>query len=160
MTPPVDLVIRDARLLSCFDDAGTEWPGGWLAADGGVIVAIGDHATPPPAARTVVDASGCVVLPGLVNAHQHLYQNLTRAYVPAAQVESLTDWFWTYFTAWARLDADAAAVSTAVGLTELALSGCTTSADHLYLHPEPELIDAAIHAAGELGCGSARCAAR
>ena len=99
----------------------------------------------------MVDARGCVVLPGLVNAHQHLYQNLTRAYAPAEQVENLTDWFWAYFTAWGRLDADAVAVSTTVGLAELALSGCTTSADHLYLHPKPELIDAQIHAAGEVG---------
>ena len=148
---PVDLVIRQARLLVCFDDAGTELPDGWLAIDRGVVVAIGDQATPPPEARTVVDARGCVVLPGLVNAHQHLYQNLTRAYAPAEQVENLTDWFWTYFTAWGRLDADAAAVSTTVGLAELALSGCTTSADHLYLHPKPELIDAQIRAAGEVG---------
>jgi cytosine/adenosine deaminase-related metal-dependent hydrolase len=86
-----------------------------------------------------------------VNAHQHLYQNLTRCLPAGAHVENLTDWFWTYFTAWSRLDADAVAVSTTVGLAELALSGCTTSADHLYLHPEPELIDAQIHAARDVG---------
>jgi imidazolonepropionase-like amidohydrolase len=113
-SPPVELVIRDARLLCCFDDADTELPGGWLAVDGGVITALGAAGTPPPEARNVVDASGCVVLPGLVNAHQHLYQNLTRAYVPAEQVENLTDWFWTYFTAWSRLEADAVAAATTV----------------------------------------------
>ncbi|MGW9183043.1 amidohydrolase family protein [Agromyces sp. NPDC055661] len=150
-TAPVDLVIRDADVLACFDDAGTELAGGWVAIDDGLIVGLGDRTTTPPAAREVVDARGCVVLPGLVNAHQHLYQNLTRAYAPAEQVESLTDWFWTYFTAWARLDADAAAISTTVGLAELALSGCTTSADHLYLHPEPGLIDAQVEAARAVG---------
>ncbi|MEE6166526.1 MULTISPECIES: amidohydrolase family protein [unclassified Mycolicibacterium] len=148
---PVELVIRDAQLLCCFDDAGTELRGGWLAVDGGIITSLGAAGTPAPEARNVLDASGCVVLPGLVNAHQHLYQNLTRAFAPAEQVENLTDWFWTYFTAWARLDADAVAASTTVGLAELALSGCTTSADHLYLHPEPELIDSSIRAAAEVG---------
>jgi 8-oxoguanine deaminase len=108
MTPPVDLVIRGARLLACFDDDGTELPGGWVAAADGVIVGIGPHDADPPEARTVVDARGCVVLPGLVNAHQHLYQNLTRAYAAAEQVASLTDWFWAYLTAWGRIDADAA----------------------------------------------------
>jgi 8-oxoguanine deaminase len=151
MTAPVDLVIRDARLLACFDDDGTELAGGWLAAENGVIAGIGAHDSDPPEARTVVDARGCVVLPGLVNAHQHLYQNLTRAYAAAEQVASLTDWFWTYFTAWGRIDADAAAISTTVGLAELALSGCTTSSDHLYLHPVPELIDATIEAAAGVG---------
>lgn len=148
---PVDLVIRNARLLCCFDDQGTELPEGWLAVDGGLIVGIADGITAPPEAREVVDAAGCLVLPGLVNAHQHLYQNLTRCYAPADRVENLTDWFWTYFTAWGRLDADAVAASTIVGLAELALSGCTTSADHLYLHPEPELIDEQIRAAAEVG---------
>ncbi|MGR0218728.1 amidohydrolase family protein [Agromyces sp. ZXT2-6] len=148
---PVDLLLRNAELIACFDDASTELPGGWLAIDQGVIVGIGDPSTPPPQSRETVDVSGCVVLPGLVNAHQHLYQNLTRAYAPAEAVENLTDWFWTYFGAWSRLDADAAAISTTIGLAELALSGCTTSADHLYLHPEPELIDAQIEAAREVG---------
>ena len=147
----VDLLLRNALLLSCFDDEGTERSDGWLAADDGVIVGIGGPDSVPPVARRVVDVTGCLVLPGLVNAHQHLYQNLTRCYAPAEQVENLTDWFWTYFTAWGRLDADAVAASTIVGLAELALSGCTTSADHLYLHPEPELIDAQIRAAAEVG---------
>ena len=151
MTPPVDLLIRNSLLLCAFDDTGTELPGGWLAVDDGVIVAVGDKDTAPPEAETVVDASGCLVLPGLVNAHQHLYQNLTRCYAAAAHVDNLTDWFWAYFTAWGRLDAEAVAISTTVGLAELALSGCTTSADHLYLHPEPELIDAQIQAARDIG---------
>ena len=151
MTKPVDLVIRNALQLSCFDDAGSELAGGWLAADGGVIVGIGDRDTAAPQARTVVDARGCLVLPGLVNAHQHLYQNLTRCYSAGAAVDNLTDWFWTYFTAWGRLDAEAVTASTTVGLAELALSGCTTSADHLYVHPEPQLIDAQIEAAAQVG---------
>lgn len=151
MIAPVDLLIRNSLLLCAFDDAGTELPGGWLAVDGGVIVGVGSRSSAPPEAATVVDATGCVVLPGLVNAHQHLYQNLTRCYAAGAHVDNLTDWFWTYFTAWSRLDAESVAVSTTVGLAELALSGCTTSADHLYLHPEPELIDAQIQAARDVG---------
>jgi cytosine/adenosine deaminase-related metal-dependent hydrolase len=147
----VDLLIRDALVLCTFDDSATELPGAWLAVDGGLIVGVGDRHSAPPEAREVVDASGCLVLPGLVNAHQHLYQNLTRCYAPGAQAEDLTDWFWAHFVAWGRLDEDAVAISTTVGLAELALSGCTTSADHLYVHPQPRLIDAQIEAAGEVG---------
>lgn len=150
-SPPVALLIRDALLLCTFDEADTEISGGWLAVDDGVIVGLGGAGTAPPPARQTVDASGCLVLPGLVNAHQHLYQNLTRCYAAGAQAQNLTDWFWAYFTAWGRLDADAVAVSTTVGLAELALSGCTTSADHLYVHPEPELVDAEIRAALDVG---------
>ena len=79
-------------------------------------------------------ADDCLVTPGLINTHHHIYQNLTRAYQPAVN-GSLFTWLTTLYPLWARLDEEAAYLSAWVGLAELALGGCTTSTDHLYVHP-------------------------
>ena len=90
--------------------------------------------------------------PGLINTHHHIYQNLTRAHRPATKA-SLFDWLTTLYPLWSRLDEEAAYLSAWVGLAELALGGCTTSTDHLYVHPRGagDLISAEIAAATELG---------
>ncbi|SEP29925.1 8-oxoguanine deaminase [Trujillonella endophytica] len=155
MDNPADLLIRDAELLATVDDARREIAGGWVAVAGGVVSAIGGPADPPPPALRTVDARGCLVTPGLVNTHHHLYQNLTRAYAPAL-TGGLFDWLVTLYPLWARLDEEAAYVSAYVGLTELALGGCTTSTDHLYVHPRGggDLISAEVAAARDLGMRS------
>lgn len=94
------------------------------------------------------DLSGHVVLPGLINTHHHLYQNLTRCLAPDA---GLFDWLRTLYPIWLRLTPEAAFVSTQVGLAELALSGCTTSSDHLYLYPNGVRLDDTVEAAREAG---------
>jgi cytosine/adenosine deaminase-related metal-dependent hydrolase len=150
MDNTVDLVVRDALLVATMDDDGTELPGGWVAITGNAITGsgIGD----PPPARRAISAEGCLVTPGLVNAHHHLYQNLTRAYRPMTTAP-LFGWLETLYPLWRALDEEAAYLSAWVGLAELALSGCTTSADHLYLHPRGggDLIGATVTAASELG---------
>ncbi|MFM7900265.1 MAG: amidohydrolase family protein, partial [Actinomycetota bacterium] len=98
----------------------------------GMVSAVGAGTAPP--ARESIDASGCLVTPGLINAHHHLYQNLTRAYGPMTD-SALFGWLRTLYPLWGALDEESAHVSAWVGLAELALSGCTTSSDHLYLHP-------------------------
>jgi cytosine/adenosine deaminase-related metal-dependent hydrolase len=147
-----DLLVHDAELLATVDGARREVPGGWVAVTGGVVTGVGGPADPPPAAVRRVDARGCLVTPGLVNTHHHLYQNLTRAFAPAL-TGGLFEWLGTLYPLWARLDEEAAHVSAYVGLTELALSGCTTSTDHLYVHPRGggDLISAEVTAARELG---------
>jgi len=92
------------------------------------------------------------VTPGLVNTHHHLYQNLTRAFPPMTNA-ALFGWLKTLYPLWSTLDEDAAHVSAWVGLAELALSGCTTSTDHLYVHPVGggDLLSAEIAAAQDLG---------
>jgi cytosine/adenosine deaminase-related metal-dependent hydrolase len=97
-------------------------------------------------------ADGCLVTPGLINTHHHIYQNLTRSYRPAVN-GTLFEWLTTLYPRWALLDEEAAYVSAWVGLAELALGGCTTSTDHLYVHPRGagDLITAEITAARELG---------
>jgi cytosine/adenosine deaminase-related metal-dependent hydrolase len=92
------------------------------------------------------------VTPGLVNTHHHLYQNLTRAFPPMTNA-ALFGWLKTLYPLWSTLDEEAAHVSAWVGLAELALSGCTTSTDHLYVHPAGggDLLSAEIAAAQDLG---------
>ena len=90
--------------------------------------------------------------PGLVNTHHHLYQNLTRAHPPMTD-KPLFGWLQSLYPLWAAIDTEAVYLSTWVGLAELALSGCTTSTDHLYLHPHGagDLLTAEIEAARDLG---------
>ena len=107
---------------------------------------------PAPAARETIDATDCLVTPGLVNTHHHLYQNLTRAYPPMTGAP-LFGWLRSLYPLWRALDEESAHVSAWVGLAELALSGCTTSTDHLYVHPAGagDLLAAEIAAARDLG---------
>ena len=100
----------------------------------GWIEEVGATSDLPGAADDVVDLRGHVVLPGLVNTHHHLYQTMTRA-IPGAQSVALFDWLRTLYPIWARMTPDHVRVSTTLGLTELALSGCTTAFDHHYLWP-------------------------
>ncbi len=148
MTGPVDLLVAGAELLVTMDGAGREIAGGWVAVDGGFVHSVGGPADPAPDARHVVRADGCLVTPGLVNTHHHLYQNLTRAFPPMTAAP-LFDWLTTLYPLWRALDEEAAYVSAWVGLAELALSGCTTSSDHLYIHPAGggDLLSAEIEAA-------------
>ncbi|MDH5521252.1 MAG: amidohydrolase family protein, partial [Acidimicrobiia bacterium] len=151
--PETDLLVVNAGLIATVDGDDGEIPGGWIAIDDGSITAVDRHATsPPPPARRVIDAAGGLVTPGLVNTHHHLYQNLTRAYAPMTSAP-LFGWLQTLYPLWRALDEEAAHVSAWVGLAELALSGCTTSTDHLYLHPAGggDLITAEIEAARDLG---------
>ena len=132
------------------DDQRREIRNGWVAISNGFVSAIGSGATPP--AKQVVDATDCLVTPGLVNTHHHLYQNLTRAFPPMTNAP-LFGWLQTLYPLWRSLDEESAHVSAWVGLAELALSGCTTSTDHLYVHPvgAGDLLSAEITAARDIG---------
>ena len=147
-----DLLVRDALLVATVDAAGRELPGGWVAVTDGLVSGVGASTDPMPAAARVLDARGCLVTPGLINTHHHIYQNLTRSYRPAVN-GTLFQWLTTLYPRWALLDEEAAYVSAWVGLAELALGGCTASTDHLYVHPRGagDLITAEIRAARELG---------
>ncbi len=144
------LLLKNATLLITMDDARRRIPDGGLYVEDNVIRQVGPTAELPPTADRVLDAQGMVVLPGLVNTHHHLYQSLTRA-LPAAQDAELFDWLRTLYPIWAGLTGEAVYVSTLIALSELVLSGCTTTADHLYLYPNNSRIDDEIHAAQELG---------
>ncbi len=143
-------IITNADTILTMDDAGSEPAGADILIDGGVIVAVGPDLAvrAPDAAR--IDARGCVVTPGLVNTHHHLYQTLTRA-VPAAQDALLFGWLSTLYPIWARFGPEEMRVSAMVGLAELALSGCTLTSDHLYLYPNGARLDDTIEAARAIG---------
>lgn len=136
------LVTQELGLSDLFD-------GGFYAEDG-VITAVGPSSTLPKTADTIVDAKGCVVTPGLINTHHHLYQNLTRA-VPAGVDASLFGWLQTLYPIWAKMGPEHIRISTQIGLAELALSGATCVADHLYMFPNGARLDDEIHAALETG---------
>ena len=98
----------------------------------------------------VIDAAGCLVTPGLVNTHHHLFQSLTKA-VPGGQNALLFGWLKTLYPIWSRFGPEEIRISTILGLSELALSGCTMSSDHLYLFPNGATLDDTIFAAHEVG---------
>jgi cytosine/adenosine deaminase-related metal-dependent hydrolase len=145
-----DLVVAGARCVATVDAERREIDGGWVAVTDGLVSAVG--AGPAPEGDVVLDATDCLVTPGLVNTHHHLFQNLTRAYPPMTD-KPLFGWLQSLYPLWRALDTEAAYVSAWVGLAELALSGCTTSSDHLYLHPHGagDLLAAEIEAAADLG---------
>lgn len=135
--------------LACFDDAGSEIRDAGVLIEGAAIAAAGPMAGfAGIGADRVVDLSGHVVMPGLVNTHHHMYQNLTRVMV---QDEPLFVWLRTLYPLWARIDDAALRVAARMAMAELVASGCTTSSDHLYILPNDCRLDTTIEVAAEMG---------
>lgn len=146
------LLIRNARNIITMDASRNTHPGGSLFADGQEIKAIGND-IPYDTADTVIDATGKIVYPGLINTHHHLYQTFTRN-IPWAQDVELFDWLLTLYDIWRHMRPEDVYLSAMVGLGELLKTGCTTASDHFYCFPNGvsgELIDEEIRAAAELG---------
>lgn len=143
-------LVKNATVLVTMDGTRREVPGGGLFIRDGFIEQVGPSADLPTQADEVLDLTGHVVLPGMVNTHHHFYQTLTRA-VPAAQDANLFNWLKTLYPIWARMRPDDIYISTKTALAELALSGCTTASDHLYLFPNGSRLDDEIAAAQEMG---------
>ncbi len=139
-------LIRGGYVL-CMDDAGTE---GELDVRlrGGVIGEIGPNLAPGDA--DLVNAEGCLVTPGLVNTHHHMFQSLTRA-VPAGQDALLFGWLQTLYPIWGRMTPEDIRLSAQLACAELALSGCSMSSDHLYLFPNGARLEDSIEGASEVG---------
>ncbi len=142
-----ETLIRNADIILTMDDRRRELAGADILIRDGIIIAVGQGLQ---SGAEVVDAAGCIVTPGLVNTHHHLYQTLTRA-VPGAQDALLFGWLKALYPIWARFGPEEMRVSALVGLAELALSGCTLSSDHLYLYPNGARLDDTIDAAREIG---------
>ncbi|MEM7216102.1 MAG: 8-oxoguanine deaminase [Pseudomonadota bacterium] len=142
------LLIKNAECLITMDQHRSELKNGSLFARDGAIEAVGSVV--PDDADEVIDASGCVVTPGLVNTHHHLYQSLTRV-VPGGQNALLFGWLQTLYPIWARFGPEEFFVTAQTGLAELAMSGCTMSSDHLYLYPNGAKLDDTIEAAKTIG---------
>lgn len=144
-------LISNALAIATCDDQRRRLSGADVLVDGRTIEAVGVGLKAPDA--HTIDATGCVIIPGMVNTHHHLYQTLTRN-LPAAQGYKLFDWLKYLYPIWARITPDAMRISTLVGLGELLLTGCTTAVDHHYLFPagQPQdLLDFSILAGREVG---------
>lgn len=145
------ILIKNALVLATMDDSGREIRGGEVYIEGAEIKKVGKGLK--TGADTVIDAKNCVVLPGFVNTHHHLYQTLTRS-MPAVQDAKLFDWLLYLYEIWRHLSPEAVYAGTQAGLGELLLTGCTTSTDHLYVFPKKNsglFIDTQIEAAKEIG---------
>ncbi|WP_103332654.1 8-oxoguanine deaminase [Pseudotabrizicola formosa] len=143
-----DILIKNADVVVTMDATRREVAGADVLLRGGVIAAVGQGVQAPGA--EVVEARGCVVTPGLVNTHHHLYQTLTRA-VPGGQDALLFGWLKTLYPIWARFGPEEMFVSAQAGLAELALTGCSLSSDHLYLYPNGARLEDTIEAAATIG---------
>ncbi len=142
-----EILIRGAAVVVTMDGARREISGGDVLIRDGMIVAVGQGLS---TTGQVILATGCVVTPGMVNTHHHLYQTLTRA-VPGGQDALLFGWLKVLYPIWARFGPEEMFVSAQAGLAELALSGCSMTSDHLYLYPNGARLDDTIAAAGEVG---------
>ena len=144
------LLIKNIEILVTMDDQHRELRHASLYSKDGFIQAIGPTEDLPATADQVLDLTGHIVFPGLINTHHHFYQTLTRA-IPKAQDANLFNWLVTLYPIWARLTPEDIRISTQTALSELALSGCTTASDHLYLFPNGSKLDDEIEAAAEVG---------
>jgi cytosine/adenosine deaminase-related metal-dependent hydrolase len=144
------LLVKNAELLLTMEPPSGRIAGGGVFVRDNVIERVGPTPELPTQADRVIDASGMLVLPGLINTHHHLYQTLTRA-LPGAQDVELFDWLTRLYPVWGEMDDRAVHASARIGMAELVLSGCTTTTDHLYIYPNDSSLDATIRAAQEIG---------
>lgn len=144
------LLVRHADVLVTMDAHRREIPDGGFFVRDGFIEHVGPSSELPITADEILDMTGHIVLPGLINTHHHFYQTLTRAVIPA-QDANLFNWLKTLYPIWGRLTPEDIRISTQTALVELALSGCTTASDHLYIFPNGSQLDDEIYAAQEVG---------
>jgi 8-oxoguanine deaminase len=124
-----------------------------VVVDGSRVVELVAAGAEPRTANAVpFDASAHVVIPGLINTHHHFYQTLTRA-LPAALDRELFPWLQALYPVWARLTPEALELAVTVAMSELLLSGCTTTTDHHYVFPGglEEAVDIEVAVARRLG---------
>jgi cytosine/adenosine deaminase-related metal-dependent hydrolase len=142
------VVIEGCYVATC-DESAHEYADGHVVFEGARIVAVGPGA-PPPVEADVIDGRGCLVTPGLINTHHHLYQWISRGIAPDA---TLFTWLTTLYPMWARLDEGMTRAAAGANLAWMALSGCTTTSDHHYVFPVDggDLLEAEIDAARRIG---------
>ncbi|GAA1678307.1 8-oxoguanine deaminase [Glycomyces endophyticus] len=144
-------IVIDNTHVATVDAAGTEHPAGHVVVEDGVITAVGPGPAPHVEGARRIDGAGCLATPGLINTHHHLYQWATRGY---ATDHTLFEWLVDLYPTWGRLRPAHVAAANTAGLAWLALSGCTTAADHHYVYPDgqaAELVDVQIAAAARIG---------
>lgn len=144
------LLIKNADLVATMDNQDAQIPNGAVLIDGRTIRAVGPTDAITPRADHVIDATGMVILPGLVNTHHHFFQTLTRN-LPGGQNAKLFDWLVYHYPIWAKITPAGIRSATKTAIAELMLSGCTTASDHTYLWANGARLDDQIEAAEEFG---------
>lgn len=141
------MIVEGAHVVTV---SGAEHPDGHVVVEGNRITAVGPGPAPDRTGHTVVDGRGCLLTPGFVNTHQHLYQWVTRGLAVDA---TLFEWLTALYPVWARIDEDAVRTGASGALAQLALTGCTTAADHHYVFPREggDVLAAEIDAAAAVG---------
>ncbi|WP_067814418.1 8-oxoguanine deaminase [Nocardia inohanensis] len=142
------LVIENAYIAPV---VGDEIPDGYLiVGDDGRIEALGAGPAPTVVGAERLSGTGCLVTPGLVNTHHHLYQWATQGLYQDA---TLFEWLTGLYRLWASMDAEVVYGAASAGLGWLALTGTTTSTDHHYVFPKGrgDLFEAEVRAAREIG---------
>ena len=146
-------VVIEGCAVATMDDSRREHASGHVVVEDGVISAVGAGPADPVSrisAARVVDGSGCLLTPGLVNTHQHLYQWVTRG---RAVDSTLFEWLTELYPVWAGIDEDTVRASASAALARSARTGCTTSSDHHYVFPTAggDVLAAEIDAAAAIG---------
>ena len=144
------LFVKNASAIVTCDEQDTVLENAGILIRDGAVAYIGAESQE---ADEVLDASGCIVYPGLINTHHHLYQTFSRN-LPQVQNMELFDWLRTLYEIWKNLDGDAIYLSSVVGMGELLKTGCTTVFDHHYVFPggnSGALLDSQFAAARDLG---------
>jgi cytosine/adenosine deaminase-related metal-dependent hydrolase len=143
------IVLQNCAVVT-MDGERNEYESGHIVVEGNRVASVGSGVASAAPNATVIDASGCLATPGLVNTHHHLYQWLTRGLASDA---TLFEWLTTLYPIWARIDAELVHLAAGAALARLARSGCTTSSDHHYVFPRAggDVLAAEIHAAADVG---------
>jgi 8-oxoguanine deaminase len=144
------LLLKNADVLVTMDDSRREIAGGGVYIEDTRITQVGPSSELPAAADEVIDLTGHVLMPGLINTHHHMFQCLTRA-TPGGQDAELFGWLKAHYPIWARITPEMFHVAAKTAMAELMLSGCTTSSDHQYLYVNGATLEQAIEAADHLG---------
>lgn len=147
------LLIKNPSFIVACDARNNVYQNYSILIEDGVISRIAPYDSFAHGADEIIDASGCIVYPGLINTHHHLYQTFSRN-LPQVQNMELFDWLRTLYEIWKNLDRDVIYFSSLTGMGELLKTGCTTCFDHHYVFPHGHadgLLDAQFAAAGELG---------
>ena len=144
------LLITNGHVVTV-DAARNVYPGGFVAIDGAKIFTVGPSAQMPRPGDfdQVIDASGSIVVPGLINMHQHHWYTLFKGLADGFLLE---DWVTDLLLPLSlKLDADAMRVSSYVAGMEMLSTGTTCSLNHSVTTTTPELVAASIEPQAELG---------
>lgn len=147
----MSITVIDGCTVVTMDADRTEHDVGHMVIDGSRIRSVSPGPYVPTREEVqIVNGAGCVLTPGLVNTHHHLYQWATRGYAVDA---TLFEWLTALYPVWGNIDEQIVGQAAAAGIGKLALSGCTTVMDHHYVFPRDggDVLGAEIAAAGDIG---------